>query len=147
MSMKHIPQEVYTKLCINYRNTSFTAKICRSNSHLFIKHILLKEKKTTTNKENNSRCCCQRLEAVQMYIASIHLLNQHHQRLRSICTCTHSQATVANKVHTNVKRQFKVKKKSQKRNDSTPNAYSLHVLTSTLLIRLFLSKELPISVV
>ena len=78
---------------IKYSNTLFTAKNCRSNLHLFIKqsiqHILLKEKKP--NKEYNLVLLletlvmvCSTFEAVQMYIVSIHLLNQHNQLLHSI---------------------------------------------------------------
>ena len=48
-------------------------------------------------------------KAVQMDIASIHLLNQHEHQVRSICTCTQSLPTfIANERHSNVKRWLKV---------------------------------------
>ena len=44
-----------------------------------------------------------------MYMASIHLLNQHEHQVRSICTCTQSLPTfIANLRHSNVKRWFRV---------------------------------------
>ena len=79
-----------------------------------------------------------------MYIPSLNVLNQHGHWLRSMCTCTYSQATgIANEVHTNVKRKFTVTKDnhSSKRNDNIINVYSLHGLSLNLLIQLFFCQK------